>query len=363
MTSWDQFVQTQITAGAVASQDATPACIARYGDLHAEYKALGAGPAIVDRSTRAVLEVTGNDRAGWLHNLTTNQVKSLGNGEGNYVFVLNLQGRILFDATLHVKPDAIWVVLDRRSVDTATAHLNKYIIMEDVTVTDHSRETVVIGLAGTGAKEVLASLGAPHALTMAAWSLAELSWTGKKVPFIRHDFCGGFAVELFVSPDVAVELWQALCASSGCTPAGDEAVQMHRIEAGIPWPGNEITDEYLPAETGLLGKAVSFNKGCYLGQEVVERMRARGVVARKLVGLLVEGRAVPDSGSAIEDANGRPIGTLTSACHSIGTDRVIGLGYVKTAAAAAGSAVRLVWEEGRAEGMIAELPFLAGDKA
>ncbi len=132
-----------------------------------------------------------------------------------------------------------------------------------------------------------------------------------------------------------------------------------RIEAGLPWPFREITDEYLPAETRQLDRAVSFTKGCYLGQEVVERMRSREVVARQLVGVELEGSLVPPVGAVLKADGDKPVGQITSACRSVARRGVIGLGYVKTAHAAVGTCLTVSWEDRSARATVAELPFTA----
>jgi folate-binding protein YgfZ len=321
--------------------------------LENEYRALDIGPAIVDRPYRALLEVTGADRATWLHNLTTNQVKNLGRGEGNYAFVLNIQGRILFDVNMLVRAESIWVDLDRRFLETAKKHFSKYAITEDVTVVDRSAEFVRFALVGPGAVALLAELGAANAAAMPTLGLSQIEWRGVVVPLIRHDFCGPFGVELFVPAEQAVEFRQECCESGKAVPVGDDAVQVHRIEAGIPWPGHEITDEYLPAETRQLDRAVNYQKGCYLGQEVVERMRSRAVVARQLVGLRLDGSAIPALRSEISDPGGKPIGQVTSSCHSPALNCPIALAYVKTASSSTGSRLTV----SGAPATIVDLPF------
>ena len=133
--------------------------------------------------------------------------------------------------------------------------------------------------------------------------------------------------------------------------------KLRRIEAGIPWPGREITDEHLPAETNQFGRAVNTNKGCYLGQEIVERMRTRDVVARRLVGLRFEESASPAAGAQLEDKQGAAIGMVTSICHSPRERRAIGLGYIKTTAAETGTCVCARWDQGAADAVVASLPF------
>jgi len=361
MNPWDDFVYRMISAGAAAAVQGGRRVVACYGDIEAEYNAARSGLAIVDRSYRGLLEVAGKDRVSWLHNLTTNQVKTLGRDEGNHAFALNLQGRILFDLNVMVRADAVWLDIDRGFLPVAMAHFEKYTIMEDVRIVDRSDDGVRMGIVGEGAGRLLGELGAPHLATAASLGMTKVTWRDTVMDAIRHDFCGPLSAELFVPHALAAAFWREVADNTRSVyaiPAGDDVVQVHRTEAGLPWPGREITNEYLPAETGQLERAVSFQKGCYLGQEVVERMRSRRVVARLLRGLLVEGAAVPAVNAEIHGEDEKTIGQVTSACHSIALGRVVALGYVKTASAAPGSRVTIISEGLAAEAIIADLPLV-----
>lgn len=363
MAEWSRFVQQQLSGEARAAEISHQPLVGSYGDLDAEYRALSDGPALVDRSYRGLLEIRGADRASWLHNLTTNEVKNLLPGQGNYAFACNAQGRILFDVNIVVRADSIWVDLDRAYLDFTRAHFDKYIIIEDVVVGDRSDDFVRLGLVGERAKAILAELGVEQAESMPRLGTAEITWEDCSIPVMRHDFCGPFGVELFVPSARAVELWWALSDPSGpqcAIPAGYDAVQIHRIEAGLPWPLREITDEYLPAETKQFDRAVSFTKGCYLGQEVIERMRTRRAVARQLVGLQVEGEAIPPGGAVLIADDDRPVGQVTSACRSLATGGVIAMGYVKTASAAIETSLRVGWEDRSAGAVVMRLPLTSG---
>lgn len=360
MNTWRELVQATLDGGATAAADVARPCVGCFGDLDVEYRALSDGPALVDRSYRGLLEVKGADRVAWLHNLVTNEVKNLSPGEGQYVFALNLQGRILFDANICVWEDSIWIDLDRRMLHLARSHLEKYIVTEDVAVFDRSDDFVRLALVGNAAKAALAELGVRHAATMPWLGTTMMTWDDCSIPLIRHDFCGPVAVELLVPAAHAVAVWRRLSDPSRpgrAVPAGDDAVQIHRIEAGLPWPFREITDEYVPAETRQLDRAVSFTKGCYLGQEVVERMRSRGVVARQLVGVNLEGSLVPTAGAELKADDDEPVGQVTSACSSPAMGGMIGLGYMKTAHAAVGTSLTVSWEDRAARAVVAELPF------
>lgn len=361
MNGWKAFLEFQGgEAASINPQDGPPRA-GSFGDGASEYEALRDGPALVDRSYRGLLEVTGADRAGWLHNLTTNEVKNLGLGEGNYAFATNVKGRILFDLNVLIRKDAIWIDLDRRFLERAKAHFDKYTIMEDVQVVDRSEDHVRLGLVGRNALRMLEQLGAPQARAMSTLGMATVELQGTEVPILRHDFCGPLGVELFVPAEQAIQIWREWVDPGGTLPAipvGDDAVQVHRIEAGLPWPDCEIADEVLPAETGQHERAVSFQKGCYLGQEVVERMRSRGSLARRLCGLRMEGDTVPPQKASLIGKEGQPVGRLTSVCRSMALSYVIGMGYVKTASCEDGTPLQVQWPDGQpVDAVVVSLPF------
>ncbi len=326
-----------------------------------QYAALIAGPAWIARSNRALIEVTGKDRVAWAHNLTTNQVKTLSCDEGNYAFVLNVQGRILLDLNLAVRSESIWLDLDRRFLPTALTHFNKYIIMEDVRLTDRSDEFVRVAVAGGHAKALLAEFGAGHAAVMPAVSMTSMTYAKTKIDVMRNDFCGVFAVDLFLPISIASAFEAEIKGAHRNVPAihiYDDVVQIRRIEAGIPWSGAEITDDVLSAETRQLERAVSFQKGCYLGQEIVERMRARKVVAKMLSGLKVSGEAVPPAGAEVIADGGAVVGKITSACHSLALHVPIALCYSKTSSAVPGVTLQVRWGDHVAAAVVAGLPFV-----
>lgn len=361
MNAWDTYVGQVLESGLASAPHLGRLCVASYGDIKSEYHALADGPAVVDRSYRALIDISGADRASWLHNLTTNEVKNLSAGEGHYAFALNVQGRILFDLNICVREASICLDLDGRVLDTALLHLGKYIIVEDVTLVDRSKEFVRFGLSGNSAKAALSNLGAGHASLMPLYGTADLKWNGCDIAVIRTDFAGVFGVEMLVPSDRSVDYWKQLTDASGpveATPVGDQAMQVRRIEAGLPWPSREISDRRLPAETGQSDRAVSFTKGCYLGQEVVERMRSRGALAYQLVGFRFDGDEMPPMGATIQNDKGAAMGEVTSVCHSMALRSVIGLGYVKTSFSPAGISLQCSWPDGSVQATVVDLPFV-----
>lgn len=326
-----------------------------------DYQLAVEGPGLLARTDRALIEVEGRDRASWLHNLTTNQVKTLSVGEGNYSFALNLQGRILLDLNLFVRANSIWIDLDRRFLESAKKHFNKYTITENVTLTDRTNEFARVGVIGRKSAELVASMGVGNAAAMASLAQSVFAWGGVEVGVIRHDFCGPMGFELFVPVAAFPGFEKAVFQGEFGQPVhriSADVVETFRIEAGIPWPGSEITEEYLPAETRQLERGVSYQKGCYLGQEVVERMRSRNVVARQLVGLRMPNHTLPSVGGAILTEGGDTVGKVTSAVLSPSLGGGIALGYVKSAHSGPQTAVAVDAPGGRVQVVVQALPFV-----
>lgn len=330
--------------------------VADYGDPRAEYDHALKAVGLYHARTRGLIEITGGDRASWLHNLVTNAVKNLQPGEGNYAFAANVKGRILFDGNIIVLADRIWFDIDRRYSPKAMAHFDRYIISEDVRLTDRSDEFCRLALLGPMAPDVAGGLGATHAGNMASVGSTSVPLAGKHRLLVRHDFAGVTGLELYIDADDAVTCWERLLeiGRTVLRPVGHAAVEVLRIEAGLPVYGLDIDEEVLPAETQQIERAVSYVKGCYLGQEIVERMRSRGGLARKLVGLRLSGGAGVQHGSVLK-AEGAEVGRLTSTCESYATGGTIGLGYVKLAHAKPGTVLAVDATEVQAQ--VAELPF------
>jgi len=277
------------------------------------YEALRERAAWLDLSGRGRIRATGEDRVRLLHAMTTNHIEQLAPGEGCYTFFLNAQGRILADAVILALNDALLIDTEPETRGFVLAHLDKYIIADDVTLEDITDDTVEIGIEGPASRGVVDGLKGQGGRTV-----VPLSTTGQP----------GFSI---VAPAGAREALIREVEAAGAAPADAEAARVVRLERGHPRYGEDITDRHIPHETQLLA-AVHFNKGCYLGQEVVERVRSRGGVHRVLVPLEVEGEQAPAAGSKIHagsGAGGREVGEITTAAYSPAFGRVAALGYVR----------------------------------
>jgi folate-binding protein YgfZ len=348
---------------------------ADFGDPPAEYATMKNAAGIYPASLRGVIEIGGRDRATWLNNLVTNVVKALPPGAGRYAYAADRKGRILADFNILVRPEAIWLDLDRRMSPALLAHLEHYHITEDIAIRDLSDAYERIAVLGPNAAALLAKLAVEGAANWPLLASREVMLTvdgspltppplqarsakggdrpephipslragGLPIPIaLRSDFPGVFAVELLVPTNETETCWNALVQAGalfGARPVGHSAVDAARIEAGIPASVSEINEGVLPAETLQTDRAVDYKKGCYLGQEVIERMRTRGGLARQLVVLRLAEEVQPPATLYFDALE---VGQLTSACHSFALSTALGLGYVKVAQAELGTKLRVV---------------------
>jgi folate-binding protein YgfZ len=329
------------------------------------------GVGLVDRSSRGTVEVTGVDRTSFLHGLLTNDIKSLVPGRGCYAAWLTPQGRMITDMRVLVLEERI--LLDVRAVDVSriAGRLEQLVFSEDVQIHDLTNELSQTRVVGPGAPqavtEALASLTTrPLPVTadeLEHWtdyqSARFLSAEGQ-VLVVRDDELGVIACDIYTSgrgDDVAAKrVWESL-QQQGIATLDHETTETLRIEAGRPLFGIDMDEETIPLEAGIEDRAISFSKGCYVGQEVIVRVTSRGHgrVARKLVGLALDGRRVPAHGDALL-AKEREIGRITSATYSPRLGAPIALGYVHRDFVEPGTSV-VVGRDGFATAIVTPLPF------
>ncbi|MCX6619648.1 MAG: folate-binding protein [Acidobacteria bacterium] len=291
------------------------------------YRALRKSAALLDLTGRGFLRASGEDRSRLLHNLSTNHVKQLEPGQGLYAFFLSVQGRILGDAYILCREDALLLDTEPETARTLFSHIEKYIIADDVEIEDRTAETAVLGVEGPEAGRVLAAAGVP--LPEAA--SACLEWEGTLIARISSTGQPGYRLYLpLVGKAALMERLAAPAAS-----AGD--ARMVRVENGEARYGDDFTAESLPQETQRM-HAVHFNKGCYLGQEIVERLRARGHVNWLLSRLAIDAATAPAQGARVLAAE-KEVGEITSAVVSPATGRVAALGWLRAEALLANAAL------------------------
>jgi len=293
------------------------------------YRALSDFAACFDLSDRGRIRVTGEDRARLLHAMTTNHVQNLKPGEGQYTFFLNAQGQIQADAHILCFEDHFLIDVEPQTREAVFQHLDKFIIADDVTLEDVTADTFALGLEGPQALRLAAEAGirAPSAAGgHAEWdpySVAAVSFTGAAGlriygPRLRQDDAIG------------------LIAATGAVEATAADAEASRIAHFRPRYGHDISDRSLPQETQQMARAVHFQKGCYLGQEIVERIRSRGHVNRVLVGFTGDSGHTPAVGAGIA-YGGKEDGEVTSAVAVDG--RFYGIALVRAQIAQPGNIV------------------------
>jgi folate-binding protein YgfZ len=290
------------------------------------YDALKEGAACIDLAGRGKIRATGDDRARLLHSMTTNSIQTLVPGEGCYAFFLTAQGRIISDANIFAMPDYFLIDTEPQAARTLFDHLEKYIIADDVTLHDFTKDYSTLSVEGPNAESVLKTFHVPAAHlpgAIAEWhhsEIAHVSYTGQPGYFI------------FV-PCEHVDEIKAKLKAAGVMEADLGTADVVRIENGKPRYGVDITDSSLPQETQLM-HAVHPSKGCYLGQEIVERVRSRGHVNRLLVRLEIEVLEPPAPGTKIQ-VDGKEVGTITSAAFSPALQETVALGILRNEAISA----------------------------
>ena len=310
-------------------------------------------------SDRGLLCVRGSDRVRWTNGMVSNDVERLAPGSdrsGCHALLLTAQGRIVADLRVIAREQELWLELQGDVLPDVAKRLERYVIADDVTITDESAQWRRFALEGPRAPELLARvLGAPVAI--ASDSAADVTIAGVPVVAAAWGSSGESAYQLFVpaaAADRVAEAVAAVAREGELELADAEVLEVLRIEAGTPRQGRELTEEVLPAETGLVGRAVSTTKGCYTGQEIVARMQSRGSASHRLVGLRCDAAdADPPQVGAEISAGDQGIGSVTSACRSAHAG-AIALGYVRSAHATPGGAV----EVSGARAHLAELPFV-----
>jgi folate-binding protein YgfZ len=320
-----------------------------FGDPTAELGALRTGCGVFPLAWRGRINVAGKDRVRWLHNMVTNNVRDLPENRGNYNFVLNAQGRILGDMYIYCRGESFALETDTSQVQTLINAMKRFIIMDKVDMVEVGADSVSIGVCGPQAESVLANAGI-NATGMQPLQVRDIGTDDVAATLIRGPEQKPGWFELWLDPDKAQELWNLLV-KAGAKPVGAEALEMWRVLQGIPNYGQDIRDRDLPQETEQT-QALNFTKGCYIGQEIVERIRSRGQVHRKFTGFIF-GDRVPGRGKY--EAEGRALAEITSIAKVPTSQgpRNIGLGYVRREAIAAGPKIAL----GGVEATTVDLPF------
>jgi folate-binding protein YgfZ len=337
---------------------------ARFGDPYAEFAALRNVCGVYDLGYRAKMSLTGGDRVRWLNGMVTNNVRDLQAGRGIYTFLLNPQGHILGDLYAYNLGESILVDTDRSQVEKILATFDHYIIMDDVEVkslASADEEVTALGIAGPNSRRVLAAAGIqiPDAEPLQVFEAkCTCNCDCVSCSGVRTDDAVIESYELWLAPKDVKKTWDELVAH-GATPVGSDALELHRIVSGIPRFGVDIRERDLPQETEQ-GRALNFNKGCYIGQEIVERIRSRGAVHRKFSGFLIVGAAAIPAGAKIV-AGEKEVGEVTSVASFPGPRTVV-LGYIRREVATPEREVTIGGIKGKVVSLPVDVELLGRDE-
>lgn len=287
------------------------------------YDALRERAAWIDLTGRGNIRATGEDRARLLHSMTTNNIQGLVPGAGCYTFFLTAQGRILADANIFAMTDYLLIDTEPETKQRVFDHLDKFIIADDVVLHDFTNDYSTLSIEGPLAGEILKGLDVP----VVHLPCGIVEWHHSEIAHVCHTGQPGYSA--FIPNEHKEDVIRKLT-SAGVVQADREAAEVVRIENGKPRYGVDITESSLPQETQQM-HAVHPSKGCYIGQEIVERVRSRGHVNKLLVPLDIEGSDVPQAGAKIE-SDGKEAGTITSAAYSPARGKVAAIGILRNEA-------------------------------
>ncbi len=308
----------------------------RFGERpQPEVAALRTGCGVVVPPLRGLLRLVGEDRTSFLQGMISNDIAACAPGRGCHAAVLTVQGRVVSDLHAYVLEDEIWLDVPVQRTATVRETLEKYIVADDVEI-ETPKSLALLMLEGPTAPATLSSVVDVDVVSLPPYGHASCSIGGVDGRLFRASLTGEWGCMIVGPPELQRIAWETACAAGG-VPVGYDAVEVARIEAGIPMMDVDMDESYLAPEVGL-ADALSFRKGCYIGQEVVERVAARGNVQRKLVGLVLEGDETVPPGALVR-SDERDLGHVTSAAFSEELNAPIALAYVRRSHADAGARV------------------------
>jgi hypothetical protein len=343
-----ELERLQAAAGATFATMNGKQIPATFGNDEAAWTAAYTGVAIADRSHWGRIRVTDSDRIRFLHNQTTNNFQQLQPGQGCDTVFVNSTARTLDLATAYVTEDAVLLLTSPHQQQALMEFMDRYIFFADkVVLTDVTAETAAFSLTGPGSLALLQGIGLTDLPDQRhQHQTVELDGMTVQVAVGNGLAMPGFT--LMTAAEQAASLWQKLT-EAGAMPMGKQVWQRLRISQGRPMPGHELTEDYNPLEAGLW-HTVSFDKGCYIGQETIARLQTYQGVKQQLWGIALNAIAPAESPILL---NGEKVGKLTSVVET--PDGVIGLAYIRTKAGGIGLTVTV----GEATGEIHDVPFLS----
>jgi folate-binding protein YgfZ len=301
------------------------------GDWLEEYRCAQKSVALIDKNYRGYLRFTGPDRVRYLNAILTNNIKDLAVGHGIVSLFLNPQGRIQAEIETYATAESLFCVTYMMIRETLVPALDKFIIMDDVTLSDETEMFGTVALEGPLAADIVRKLTSIDLARLGELSFQEAAIAGISCAVTKRSPGGVAGAEFLATREDLPRLWQTLRAAvetAGGRAIGYQALNAQRLEQGSPWFGYDFGDKQIPHEAGLEHSHISYTKGCYTGQEIVERVRSRGQVNRVRVLMKFDSDQPPDAGTALM-ADGKEAGHITRTAFSPALQSAIGMAYVR----------------------------------
>ena len=329
-----------------------------FGDPLKEYHSVNEDVGALDLSYLGKLRVSGRDRVRYLHNMLSNDIKGLAEGQGCYAALLTHQGRMESDLNALAFAEELWLESSFAGKDRLFQTLAKYVVADVVTIEDWTEKLAILSLQGPRAGEKMEEIASLSLASLSALDHRTIIRSSGNWVVVHRDRtgCGGY--DLWLPAGEVADVWHRWVGPGRIPPVGLQALNWLRTEAGIPWYGVDMDDKNLPMEMGL-DHAISMTKGCYRGQEIVARVTHRGHLDRKLGAIAVRHEELPSAGAEVR-AGGNKVGVVTSAIPSPRLGQPLALAVVKTEHLKAGTAVEVAYGERLFPGQVVSLPLNDG---
>jgi glycine cleavage system T protein len=356
-----RLYETQQELGAVFKTSGGWEMARSYGNPVHEHQTVRKQAGLIDQSHHGKLRLKGKDRIDFLHGMVTNDIKKLTPGTGLYAVFTNDKAKMLSDARIYCLPDALWVDLEPEVTDKIHKHLDKYTLVSDVTIENLTDAFGLLSIYGPSSHALMTQMIGSEPSTK-EHSTMTFSLDGVPILSARNEITGEPGYDLYVPIDRIIPTWNLLIQIGGpygLRPVGLDALNSLRIEAGIPRYGIDMNESNFPMEAGLEKRAISYTKGCYIGQETIARADAQGRMNKRLMGLELTSKSAPTSGQAIlappasSGTQERVVGTVTSGIESPTLGNVIAMGYLHRDFAEPGSTVVVAGRPAK----VVSLPF------
>ncbi|MBZ5496193.1 MAG: aminomethyltransferase family protein [Acidobacteriia bacterium] len=328
---------------------------AHYGNPDAEYQALRLTAGALNACFLGKLRAAGKDRHRYLNSMLTHNIKDLGMGTGCYAALLTRQGLMESDLWVYAFADELWLECPPCGVDRALATLAKHIVSDVVSLDDITDAFGILSLQGPKAGKIMETAAGVSLSTLRPLEHRTIERERGNWVVVNRDRSGSGGYDLWLPCADLPGVWNQWTEVERVQPVGLRALNWARTEAGIPWYGSDMDDRSLPVEMGL-DAAISMNKGCYRGQEIVARIAHRGRLDRRLGGVVVDNHEPPARGAEVR-SEGVRIGEVCSAVPSPRLGKPLALAVIKTAFLRPGTPVEVDSGHGYLPGTVVALPI------